>query len=718
MNKGTFRLMCSAAITASTAVQAQTASVASQRDAATASAADPDTGSSSAIADIVVTATRREERLQNVPVSVTAISANQLAHADINTSANLVQAVPALTLTRQASTATPAIRGVVSNGISVGDEPNVSFYVDGVYQPVSTANVFDLLAIDRVEVLRGPQGTLFGRNSMGGLVNIITRAPSFKPEGEASISYGRFSQWDGRAYASTGLSDKVAVSLGLQGSRNSGFDKDLVRGGYIGKQDSFLSRGKILFAPSDTIKFTGTVFYSYYRDDSVGAAAPIDGNTQARAVNRSVLVPTGPNEFTGNTTPLIAVRKFESNLAGEIDLGGVTLNTTSSYQHDYLNQRQDNDGTPIFVRYATQKQISDTYSQEVRLSSDSSGPLKWITGFFFYDLHGFVNPILIVTPASTTMLQPNVTARSEALFAEANYNITPRLQLTVGGRYTWEHRTFSQKQAGRQLFDVGVSYQNFTPRGILEYKVSRATNVYASVSTGFKSGVYAATSTNPTPVKPEKLTAYEVGIKSDPASWLRANLSSFYYDYRDVQATARGADGLVILRNAAKARIYGGELELTVRASHDLSFHVGASYIHGRYSSFSGAVEYVPLATGGNAQVIGDASGSRLVRSPDFSGSIGADYQHAFDQGVLGIGANLYHTTRVYYDFGNLVSQAPYSVLNANVSWTFSNKLTVGVWSTNLTNAHYVSSIDVGTLATQAYWQKPRSFGISVSKKF
>src|SRR6476620_8479682 len=201
-------------------------------------AAAGDTQQAGGLEDIVVTATRREERLQDVPVTVTAITAQSLAVADVATVRDLTQVIPGFVGSRNAGVFQPVIRGVGSTGISTGDEPNVATYIDGVYQPETGANWIDLVEVERVEVLRGPQGTVFGRNATGGLINIITPDPSFDTRGRVSARYGRLrndaGQADVRAYVTGGLNETVAADFAGLYRNTDGYIVDLFRGGHVG----------------------------------------------------------------------------------------------------------------------------------------------------------------------------------------------------------------------------------------------------------------------------------------------------------------------------------------------------------------------------------------------------------------------------------------------------------------------------------------------------
>ncbi len=228
------------------------------QDTAPAAEPEPEAQSSSGISDIIVTATRREERLQDVAVAVTAITGDSLSAADVSTVRSLTQVVPGFIGSRNMGVFQPVIRGVGSTGISIGDEPNIATYVDGVYQPESAANWIDLVEVERVEVLRGPQGTTFGRNATGGLINVITPDPSFDLRGKASLRYGRMRRdagdYDARFYITGGLSDKLAADFAALYRKNDGYIDDLVRGGTLGDQQVINFRSKLLWQPSDNAK--------------------------------------------------------------------------------------------------------------------------------------------------------------------------------------------------------------------------------------------------------------------------------------------------------------------------------------------------------------------------------------------------------------------------------------------------------------------------------
>lgn len=226
--------------------------------------------------------------------------------------------------------------------------------------------------------------------------------------------------------------------------------------------------------------------------------------------------------------------------------------------------------------------------------------------------------------------------------------------------------------------------------------------------------------TSPTPVDPENIKAVELGIKSDPLQWLRTNLSVYHYKYQNLQVQAKAANGVsYILENAADAKIYGGELEVTVAPTRNFSVRGSSAYTHARYADFPGAQSFIPLPQGGNQVVALDASGKVMTRAPKWTFNVGADWGTDFATGRLSVDGNIYYSTTLYYDFQNIFSQGSYALANASVSWSTPNdKLKFSVWATNLTNRAVFQTIRPGGLGTDGFYEQPRRIGIGVEGRF
>lgn len=686
------------------------------------------------LGDIVVTATRREAKLQDVPVAVTAITGDALASADVSTVRSLTQVVPGFIGSRNMGVFQPVVRGVGSTGISVGDEPNIATYVDGVYQPESAANWIDLVEVERVEVLRGPQGTTFGRNATGGLINVITPDPSFDFRGKASLRVGRMRRdagdYDARLYFTGPMGDKVAADLAALFRKNDGYIDDLVRGGTLGNQRVIDLRSKLLFKPTDNFKVVLTGEY-FNQESTTNSPQPLDGNTAGRNWPGAI-IPTNAWQASLTEVPLLNLTRWSFALHTRLDLGSVLLETTSGFLNLRWQQTTDGDASNIKLSNFPAVFESESGSQEIKLSSANPGPFQWLIGGYFYQFGGgapvlqpwtTTNPAL---PLAGPSLTPKLEGRSFAGFAEGTYEVQPKLFLTLGGRYTTETRWFTQSNNNVLLVDnVSKTFNKFNYKVGVRYEVTDKTNVYATYSTAFKSGVYNMAVTGGTPVNPENIKAAEFGIKSDPLDWLRTNLAAYYYDYKDLQLQSKAPTGPgYILQNAANAEIYGGEFETIISPVRDLRLRAAVAYTHARYKDFPNAQGFTPIVNdngdfAGNVAAPFDASDKVMTRAPEWSGNVGFDWGHDVGNGRVTLAGNLLWSSRVYYDFANRFSQRPYTLTNLSVNWQpGSEAFKIGLWVTNLTNAKVLQTVRPSTLAVDGFYEQPRKIGMTIETKF
>jgi len=680
--------------------------------------------------EIVVTATRREERLQDIPVTVTAVTSKTLSAAGIVDARSLTQVIPGFTGNRTASVIQPVIRGVGSGGVSVGDEPNVATYIDGVYQPDAFSNSLELVEVERVEVLRGPQGTVFGRNATGGLINVITPDPGFITDGRISARFGRLrndaNEYDLRGYATTGLTENVAIDFAGLYRQTEHYIPELSTGRNLGGIKVVDLRSKLLFEPSDKSRFILTANYTRQRSN-VNATQPLDNNTAGRGYE-GVIIPENPWESSLSITPRIDYERFSASLRTRFELKHFDIETTTAFMHNVGRQDADADSTNAdlgTIKFPLEVQAE---SQEIRALSTGAGPFKWIVGFYAFHLDASMSPIELANspgpglPLRLTTLSPETETTSFAGFAEGTMQLTDRIFLTLGGRYTTEKKEFQQAVNGNPL-PYGRVHKRFnkaTYRTALRYELTDSANIYASYGTGYKSGVYNVVSTASTPVNPELIKAAEVGLKADPMPWLRTNLSLFHYWYTDLQVQARTADGnSYVLQNAANAKIYGGELETTILPTDDFTIRASVTYNHGTYNRFPNAQDFIPLPGGGNQVTSSDAAGKSLIRAPEFTGNLGLDWTTIVQDGALGATVNIFYSDRVYYDFLNRFSQDPYALVNGEISWTTPNdQFKFTLWTTNLTNAKVAQQIRQGALATDILYEKPRTIGLGAEFKF
>lgn len=677
-----------------------------------------------AVEEVIVTATRREQALQDVPVAITALSGATLQASGVTKTEDLTQVAPGLTFSRLNAVFQPQIRGVGSRGGGPGDESTVAIYVDGVYQPEASSASFDLLKVTRVEVLRGPQGTLFGRNATGGLINVITPDPRFEPGAEAALRLGGDGEKSIKTYVTGALSRTVAADLALLAYDDDGYIKDLVRGGKTGDRTSYAIRSKILWRPSDAARAVLTVNYASSDDAAAVSFNPINGNTRGRALSPSVVLPKGPYETALTFTPYTKLTQYGAALNAAYELPSVSLQSTTSYQYNRLSTLTDGDASPINLTLANPLVKTSSVAEEIRVLSTGSERLTWIAGAYGFVEHAAFDPSTNITytyPAGVGTAQTLVTrnqTRSLAAFAEGAYDITDAFSATVGLRYTYEDRHYRSRINGVGRVDDSVVYREVTPRVILKYEVSPDLNLYGSFSQGFKSGIYNSSGTAPDPVRPEKVDAYELGLKTDPLPWLRANFALFRYDYTDLQIQVRQVN-VNLLQNAAAAEIWGGEAEITAAVSSHLTLRLAAAHLDATYKSFPNALVTVPIAAGGNNQAPADATGKDLSRAPSWTLNLGAEYKRPLGAGVLEISGNAFFSDEYYWDPMNRIAQPEYSRINGQIAWALPDKgWRFSLWGQNLTDEVIIANVNTQANADYATYQAPRRIGVAIEKVF
>ena len=694
------------------------------------------------LGNIVVTAQRREERLQDVPVSVTAFDAELLQKSGVTDTRALTQVIPNMVFSRVNSSVQPYVRGIGTRNANVGDEANVATYIDGVYQPVMSSTAFDLVNVERVEVLRGPQGTLFGRNATGGLINVITTDPSYEPEASFTARVGSFNERSLGLYGSTGLSDALAVNLSMFTYEDDGYVDHVVKGGKIGDRNALIGRAKMLVEPNDDWRILLTLAYNKNSDGSGVAVQPYMGNTAANAAPPFGVVPTQPWESSINTPTTLDSEQLSFDLQTTTDFDQFSLQTTTSFQTNVSVSVTDTDATDKQIQSSRAVLDSEYVSTEWRLLSNGEGKFNWIAGVFLIDGVGTFDPIYSFNSAGAVAvtIESQQNMQSWAVFGEGSYDFNDRWSLTLGGRYSYEQRDFNGalKLGGvTQISSVGPlddSFSKFTPRVTLQYNITDTSNVYATYSQGFKSGLYNGFSTSAASglfADPEQLDAFELGLKSDPLSWLRANISLFHYEYKDQQLSIRRPNTTsTLLLNAAESSMNGAEVELLAQATDELSLRLSGSWLDATWDSFPEAVTFDPITTCptgvapcGNSSSIGvDVSGNHMLRAPEYTLGGGFNWEHDINNGPVGaIGAsgNVFYSGEYFWDFDNRLRQPEYTTVNAQVYLTsIDDKWKFTVWGNNLTDEEVFQQLTSGSQADLASYERPASYGVSVSGKF
>nr|WP_140404541.1 TonB-dependent receptor [Sphingomonas sp. CDS-1] len=707
-------------------------------DAPAAQAGAPAQADGSSLADIIVTANRREENMQNVPISILAVTPAQLTNSGVGNLQDLAAVVPGLSVSQGAATANTYIRGVGSQVIGPGLESPVALYVDGVYYASTFGAPADLANVERVEVLKGPQGTLFGRNATGGLTQIVTRTPGQTPHIEANASYSNYDTTKFDGYASTGLGPNLAadISASLSNQRD-GYGVNLVNGKDVNRTGRNLQlRSKWVFTPQDGTKLTAIFDYGEVRTS----------RNVFRVLPGTGLPPIlGPNyggsryDTASNVDPFIHTKGGGASLKVEQDLGFADLINIVAYRRGKTRAALDLDATAtVFTAVSPLVQKDRELTEELQLQSKSSGAFKWILGGYYYHDVASIDQTTTLGPQvrppfSALRNEGEQTAESLAGFGQGTLELGQNTNLTVGARYTWEKRDLTANGFARvganflptvSNFRDSTSFSRVTYRAAIDHRFSREVLVYAAVNSGFKSGGYNAVAPTQPPFRPEKLMSYSAGVKTDLLDRrLRINMEAFYYDYSDLQLAvvlvlAPGVTSPGVI-NGGKSRVYGLDLDLAAKVTDALTISGGFEYLHSRFTSSANNFA-IGSPSGTVPTFLGSVKGNDLPYSPDFVGNISADYAFDLAGGKTNLNLTYQYNSGYFTEPDNIVSQRRFSLLNASLRWKSpGDHYSVSVWGKNLTNASVVQNeLTLGFGPHYSSYLAPRTYGVTVGFNF
>ena len=727
---------------------------------ASAQAAGQPAGQAVALDEIVVTAQRRAENLQEVPIAVTAVTADALSNVGIEATNALPQIVPSVQMTRSGPSGLFFVRGVGTTNASGGEEGSNAFYVDGVYIPDLAGTITNFNNIQRVEVLKGPQGTLFGRNAFGGLVHVITKDPGDTTEVSGEIGYGNYQTVQGKLYVGGPIAENLSMDVALTGQdQGKGWGRNITLNREIRKEDYWGARSKLVWRPSDTVKLTlGGDYYSF--DDDTALSWALDEDFIAPGG----IVSPGSMTAMGETPSLTSIDMWGFNLTGEFDLDFATLTSISSIRDTENHSSFDVDGTPSSLLKINYESGTRAYQQELRLASNDTDPLSWQVGVFYlkskqnnysYILGSAASASLpFPGPDSGTLTDAGLETDSYAAFGEVSYKLTPRTTITGGIRYTKDKRklngTVYLVNAGMPLpggTDTSgrLSYGEFTWRAALRHELSDDFNVYASYNRGFKAGTYSLQSIALPAVQPMFIDAYEIGFKSELFDRkLRLNAAAFHYDISDyqVRSASAGIPGSAVLLNAASVKVDGVDVEFEAAPTNRLRVFGGFTWLDSRFGRFGGpGAEYqAPIIypqpatcvangtdnpgelgpgprTGGIRTCFGDVSGNQTPLAPDFTGSLGFSYTVPVNDqgGELQFAALGSYNSGYPFESDGVLRQDEFFLLNASINYRVTENWGVKLWGRNLTDAKvFDQKISNGIDVTTARGD-PRTYGVTVS---
>jgi len=747
--------------------------------------------------DIIVTARKREESLQDTPIAITALSGMELERLRVSDITDIAAYAPNVDISFSPNGAGGGgnsqitIRGVGQTDFLITTDPAVGVYLDGVYFARSTGGVLDVVGLSQVEVLRGPQGTLFGRNTIGGAISLTSTRPSDTVSGYGEITLGSLHRIDvSGGFDLPLIKDKLLSNFVFLSKNADGYSKRLITGEDLGNQNSVSARATFLYTPASNIEIFVATDYSRAREHAAASTSIGKFNGGAGLVglyNFAVDVPSFlgtaaiTNPDTGNiyTTNATGPNRNDSDVWGlsatvswEIR-DNLTFKSITAYRGQHVIFGRDGDNSPLTIRETNNDGDQTQFSQEIQfLGAALEGRLNWVSGLFYFNekakdfnkvrlvkgLYGalealpstlacrnpatapppcLANPFFLsgIVPGGPNNVANNaldlefdtlsrITNKSYAAFFHGTYDISEKLSVTAGARYTHDAKDFYTFQkrinSGAIIIDAKSrgSFNAFSPKLGIEFRPNDDLMTYASYSRGFKAGGFNGRPLDTkelTTFNPEKLDAYEVGFKVDLlGKRLRTNISAFYNKYKDIQLTAivQAPDGslVVTVDNAAAGKIKGVEAEFQAVIASNFDLFGAVSYLDTQYTDI------------GNATTI--TKNGIFVKSPKWTANVVARYTAQLkDWGQMVFQGQWSYKDKVFNDVQNSpeISQGAYSIFNASISLEPQGDIwRLTLFGKNLFNqAYIVNGVTGGPFGmAEAVVGRPREWGVALKANF
>ncbi|EQB30726.1 TonB-dependent receptor [Sphingobium ummariense] len=737
----------------------------------------PDAQADASVADIVVTANKRSESIQRVPISVVAIAPQILKEAGVVSTIQLQQTVPGISFSPSGESKLNSfyVRGVGTYALASTLESSVGVAVDGVPLARVGGSISDLVDIERVEVLKGPQGMLFGKNATAGLISIVTRKPELGVNGGAiNLSYGSHNEFNIDATVNMALGEKAALRMSAWRFGHDGFVKGLDGREYLDK-NSYGFRAALTLAPSDRVRITlmgqfdgkdehGTAF-TYRKFNNT---PPFGSIVEAWETSRGI-VPS-PTNLVADPGPRPRAAAKNYYLTGLIDVdlgGGYSLASVTSYRKVNSSGQMDPFlSTSPLVRLLRldDQEIYHQITQELRVASPTDQPLSFVAGLFYYYFSDkdvqhqtfFGVPVPGVSSYGRR-IQVDNTLRNIAAFGELTYRITPGLRIIAGVRQSHDSISGSldRSRIGVDAGPVPASNSVFayTPKdrgySATSYRVgvqadlARDVMAYATASRGYKAPGYNLTQTlaagtvvNDTRVDAEIAKSYEIGIKSQFFDRrLTVNVAAFHSIFSNFQTTVGlpTTPQIFVIQNAGELKSSGVEFDISARPTAGLSLGINGAYINARYTDFNNAACYPtqPTLPAGSALQPGfcvggvqTLNGWTLAQSPKWSFNASARYQTALGDNFKGfIGGNYSFRSRTYYEAARNPGevQDPYGFFNLTVGVGPSDeRWTLSFYARNLFKENFVARVrqNFNSFYQMPAWEAQRRFGAQLSARF
>ena len=691
--------------------------------------------SSGTLEEVVVTAQRREANLQDVPVAISAITSDEILAAGITRVSDFANAMPNVFINTGASLRSTviAVRGISSNPNNPGVDPAVGVYLDGVYMGRPTTINSGLYDVERIEVLRGPQGTLYGKNTIAGAINFITKMPTEELSGEVRLGYGNYDNLLGYAAVSGALSDRLTARLSGSYATRDGYLHNTYTGTYLNDAQEAGGRLVLAYEASDDLDIIVRADVAQNRTNDGGEEIYENG-----AFAGTPLADNNPDDWkvAYNVDNVADRDQWGTSIEADWTTGVGVLTSITAYREFNWTNVDDNDYTILSLLASGITEDQSQFSQELRLVSDAEGPFEYLVGAHYdYSVldtrsRAWIGPDLGIYPEEVEgVIRAKVDAESWAIFGQGTYSFSDQWSISGGIRYTDESKDVRHAQVGDPLGillpttdvrNLSRGDDKWSPSASLNWQPMDTVLVYVSYANGFKAGgfnVFSITPVDDASYKPEVVDSYEIGIKStlfdDHA---RLNIAAYTLDYKDLQVNQ-----LVLVNgvpqfqtsNAATATSTGVEVEFQMQLADGLEMNASYGYLDAKFDRFK------------NATAQGDDfSGNRLPLAPKGAANLALQYDTTIGDGY-GLWGRIEGNWRdfVYFDVDNdpLATQDAYTTLDLRFGLNAKSGWSATVWMRNLTDETYALDRSAGPIVPGQYVQAlgpPRTYGLEIGYGF
>lgn len=710
------------------------------------------------ITDIVVTAEKRSSTLQRTPIAIAAYDQSALDSKGVVDVTSIQSQVPSLKFTVPQGVVQITLRGAGNDSVTTGADNGVGFHYDGVYIGNPAGGLADIWDVERVEVLRGPQGTLYGRNTTGGAINIIPAKPTADFEAKGDFTYGSYNFLRARAALNLPISDGVAARFAVTRSSRDGFLKNTNPAGKDGADlDLWTARGILAIEPSDSLKFTLVGTYSENDDNSsspvrVGANYPRGGPANLLTTIYSTVPAktTDPRVTNRNLNESTLLRFYGTAGTLEWDFGPATIRSTTSYYKSRRRTISDWDDSPLNYIALDTGDAGRQFTQEVTLISNPGGKLDYILGVYHYDFNNANRVIVDIGEIDGARPGPFVgtdifldvddtlNLRSHAVYGQLTYHFSDALRLTGGLRYNWDKKSSSTlihppvvgappvvpPPSFQLAFDIDAEWEEPTGKIAIDYDISRNNMIYASYSHGYKAGAINPQDPATPTTNKELVDSWEIGSKNyffDRT--VQFNVSAFYAKYKDVQINIFPVTSAILV-NVPGGSAKGIEVDFVLEPTANFRIDGSLGFIDSKYDGFATGNPRFP--TGPNSLRQDQIGGNPLINTPKYTFAVGAQYEVDAFGGEVAFRGDFSHRSHINFDiFGNTdMQQEGVTKTDLRVSWTSpSQRFTFQAFVLNLENEDVKSAMlrpggILGADVPLAWYAPPRTWGGSVSFKF